>query len=98
MRQFPLGKLSATTAAALLTCALAGVGCESHDRHHDAQGGRGRVTDRDQQQQTQADGTQVRTRSQVRQTPGGQAVRETETQTREPVQPGAEAEATTPRQ
>src|SRR4051794_17993142 len=74
---------------ALVTCgafALAGTsGCESNNKDQDS----GRVSNRNQTQHTNPDGTQVRERTQVRETPEGQTVRETETQTRQPVSPGA---------
>ena len=57
------------------------LGCES-------MGGGGKVVSRDQNQTVRPDGAAVQTRSQVRQTDSGTMVRETETRTREVVQPG----------
>jgi hypothetical protein len=52
-------------------------GCESSNN--------GKVVDRDQHQQTNPDGSETRTRSQVRETASGETVKETETQHREVV-------------
>ena len=75
---------------ALLTCgaiALAtSTGCESNGN------GSGQVTDRHQTQHTNPDGSEVRERTQVRETPEGQTVKETETQKREPVSPNTTAQ------
>ena len=82
MRKFPLGFLP------IFAAAMAIYGCENMNGNRD----KGAVVDRDQKQHTSADGdTQVRQRSQVRQTPDGQTIRETETQKRETVQPGTDA-------
>lgn len=78
MRKSSLGFVTLAT----LTLAIAG--CES--MNGDKNGGA--VKDRDQSQHTNPDGSQVRTRSQVRETPSGETVRETETQKREVVKPG----------
>ena len=84
VRYSSLGKVAVAT----FSLALA-AGCENMGGNK----GGGQVTDRDQQQHTNPDGTQVRQRSQVRQTQGGQAIKETETQTRQPVSPGSNADA-----
>ena len=63
-------------------------GCENTDNDHN---NNGKVISRDQRQHTEPDGTQVREREQVRQASDGQTVRETETQTRQPVSPDATA-------
>ena len=60
------------------------VGCESGGGGNNG----GRVISRDQNQTVRPDGAAVQTRSQVRETDSGTKVRETETQTREVVQPG----------
>jgi hypothetical protein len=79
-------RFSSLGAFALLTCgaiALAtSTGCEENNKNDS-----GRVMDRNQTQHTNPDGSQVRERTQVRQTPDGQTVKETETQKREPVSP-----------
>ena len=63
------------------------IGCESNGKN-----GSGDVSDRNQSQHTNPDGSQVRERSQVRQMPDGQAVKETEIQKREPVAPNSTAQ------
>ena len=79
-----LSTLGTFTSMVLGTLVFAAVpGCESS--------GDGKVVDRDQTQTTNPDGSQVRQRTQVRQTSDGQTVRETETQTREPVSGGTDA-------
>ena len=71
------------TTAAVLAIGLGSLsfmtasGCESSNN--------GKVVDREQHQQTNPDGSQTRTRSQVRQTESGETVKETETQHREVV-------------
>ena len=87
MIQPPLGKLAvAILAVAGLTGAT---GCQvSGDS---GGGGRGRVVDRQQSQDVNPDGSAVRTRVQVRETPSGPTVRETQTERREVVSPGTGA-------
>ena len=83
-------RFSTLGTAALLTCgtlALAtSTGCESNKANS------GQVTDRSQTQHTNPDGSEVRERTQIRQTPEGQTVKETETQKREPVSPNTTAQ------
>jgi hypothetical protein len=73
-----------------LTLALTGVGCESMngDDKTAANTKGGKVIDRDQQQTVSPDGSAQRTRTQVRQTPSGATVRETQTEERVVTQPG----------
>ena len=82
MRRSSLGTFSLITLGAIALSASPG--CENTDNG----GGDGKVIHRDQRQTTTPDGKQVREREQVRQKSDGQTVKETETQTREPVAPG----------
>ena len=74
-----------TTTTAVLAVAMGTLsftitpGCQNNGDGHD----RGKVVGRDQNQQTNPDGSQTRTRTQVRETKDGQTVKETETQHRE---------------
>jgi hypothetical protein len=84
VRKFPLGVVPIV----IIASAVANPGCENMNGDPN----KGAVVDRNQQQQTSADGnTQVRERTQVRQTPDGQTIRETETQKREVVPAGTDA-------
>lgn len=74
--------LSLTAASAVLF-GLAAVGCQ-HDKSAE-----GEVTARSQNQEVRPDGTAVQTRTQVRETPSGTTVRETQTQERKVVPPGS---------
>ena len=84
MRHSSLGKVTLVS----LALAFAAVGCEnSNDK--------GRVIDQDQKQTTTPDGTQQRTRTQVRETPTA-TVQETQTEERKAVPPGQPADASRP--
>ena len=80
MRRSSLGTFGLIALGAIALSASPG--CENTDN------GGGKVIHRDQRQTTTPDGKQVREREQVRQNADGQTVKETETQTREPVAPG----------
>ena len=87
MSQTSLGKV----VVASLALALAGVtGCDSMGGGNkgNANISGGKVIDRDQQQTVSPDGSAQRTRTQVRQTPSGATVRETQTEERTVTQPG----------
>lgn len=91
MRHSTLGK---STVAALAIALGAAAGCEnkSDSKVGTAQERGGRVIDRSQGQTVSPDGTATRTRTQMRQTPSGTTVRETQTEQREvvdPANPGA---------
>lgn len=70
------------TAASAVFLGMAAVGCQ-HDKNE------GEVTARTQNQEVRPDGTAVQTRTQVRETPSGTTVRETQTQERKVVPPGS---------
>ena len=91
MRHSTLGK---TTVAALAIALGAAAGCENKpdSKAGTAQERGGKVIDRSQGQTVSPDGTATRTRTQMRQTPSGTTVRETQTEQREvvdPANPGA---------
>jgi hypothetical protein len=95
VRQTSLGKV----VVASLALALVGVtGCESMGGNGNgtADTSGGKVIDRDQQQTVSPDGSAQRTRTQVRQTPSGATVRETQTEERVVTQPGEAGPATDP--
>ena len=75
-----IGTRVTLTAASAVLLGLAAVGCQN---------GNGEVKSRTQDQEVRPDGTAVQTRSQVRETPGGTTVRETQTQTRKEISPGS---------
>ena len=86
MRHSTLGKLS----VAAVGIALAGAGCEQMGGGNKSTAGTahekgGKVIDRSQGQNVNPDGSAVRTRTQMRQTPSGTVVRETQTEKREVV-------------
>lgn len=91
MRHSSLGKLLAIA----LPLALAAAGCENMGGNKNRPESGGRVIDRDQSQTTSPDGSAQRTRTQVRQTPSGATIRETETQKREVLNPGTGGGGTT---
>ena len=83
---------------ASLALTFAGSGCESMgggDKGSANTSG-GKVIDRDQQQTVSPDGSAQRTRTQVRQTPSGATVRETQTEERIVTQPGEAGQAADP--
>ena len=88
MRLSPLGNVALVS----LTLGLAGFGCESSNNGSDAQLSGGKVIDRDQSQTSSPDGSARRTRTQVRETPSGATVVETQTEERKVVQPGESAQ------
>lgn len=96
MRHATLGRIS----VAALAIALGAVGCENTgNKAGTAQERGGRVIDRSQGQTVSPDGTATRSRTQMRQTPSGTTVRETQTEQREVVNPasnGATADPTQP--
>ena len=69
------------TAAAAVLFGVVAVGCQSNE---------GNVHSRTQDQTVKADGTAVQTRSQVRETPEGTTVRETQTQERKVISPSTQ--------
>jgi hypothetical protein len=75
------------TAASAVLFGVVAVGCQSDG------GTEGEVVSRSQDQDVRPDGTAVQTRSQVRQTPDGTTVRETQTQERQ-VLPAGSGDAT----
>jgi hypothetical protein len=82
-----------SVAFASLALGLAGFGCESsNNSHSDAQLSGGKVIDRDQSQTSSPDGSATRTRTQVRETPSGATVQETQTEERKVIQPGQSAQ------
>jgi hypothetical protein len=88
VRQNSLGKVVVAT----LALSLVGItGCESmgggNNKGQSSTSG-GKVIDRDQQQTVSPDGSAQRSRTQVRQTPSGATVRETQTEQRTVTQPG----------
>jgi hypothetical protein len=86
-------------ALASLALAVAGFGCESSSQSSnssDAQLSGGKVVDRDQQQTSSPDGSGKRVRTQVRETPSGATVQETQTEERKVIQPGQSAEPADP--
>lgn len=74
-----IGSKVIVTAASAVLLSVAAVGCQN---------GNGEIKSRTQDQEVRPDGTAVQTRSQVRETPSGTTVRETQTQTRKEVSPG----------
>jgi hypothetical protein len=95
VRQTSLGK----AVVASLALGLVGItGCESMGGGNkgtaDVSGGK--VIDRDQQQTVSPDGSAQRTRTQVRETPSGATVRETQTEERTVTQPGEAGPAADP--
>ena len=93
MHHSTLGKL----ATAALAFALCTAGCQTSG--DDATAGTaqergGKVVDRSQGQTVNPDGTATRTRTQLRQTPSGTTVRETQTEQREVVTPGGSGATT----
>jgi hypothetical protein len=76
-------------ASTVAVAALAG-GCQN-DRSSSSSSGAdssgGRVISRTQNQDVTPEGTQVQTRTQVRETPSGERVRETQMRTRETIKP-----------
>ena len=92
MSQTSLGKV------VVASLALALAGCESMgggDKGSANTSG-GKVIDRDQQQTVSPDGSAQRTRTQVRQTPSGATVRETQTEQRTVTQPGQSGQPADP--
>lgn len=67
------------TAASAVLIGLAAVGCKS----------KGEVESRSQDQTVRPDGTAVQTRTQVRETPSGAKVQETQTQERKTIEPAS---------
>ena len=91
MRHAPLGKLALAIVAVGLTGA---VGCQSDGSSASVNASAapanergGRVIDRSQGQTVNPDGSAVRTRTQLRQTPSGATIQETQTERREVVDP-----------
>ena len=74
----------ALAAASTTALALLSAGCQN-DRSASSSSSDGRVVSETQRQDVTPGGTQVQTRTQVRETPSGQRVRETEMRTREDV-------------
>ena len=69
------------TAAAAVLFGVVAVGCQSDE---------GMVHSRTQDQTVRSDGTAVQTRSQVRETPEGTTVKETQTQERKVISPSTQ--------
>ena len=96
MRHSSLGKVVVTS----LALALAGAGCESMGGGGGGKGAAstkgGKIIDRDQQQTVSPDGSAQRQRTQVRQTPSGATVRETQTEERTVTQPGESGQPADP--
>lgn len=67
------------TAVSAVLVGMVAVGCKSQ----------GEVEQRTQKQEVRPDGTEVQTRSQVRETPGGAKVQETQTQERKVIEPAS---------
>ena len=73
-----IGSRVVLTAASAALIGVAAVGCKSNKNE-------GEVKARTQDQTVRPDGTAVQTRTQIRETPSGQTVRETQTQERQPI-------------
>src|SRR5215213_4764943 len=70
------------------------VGCQN-DKGSTASDSNGKVVARTQHQDVTPEGTAIQTRTQIRETPSGQQIRETQKQTRENVTPGQTGTSTT---
>ena len=81
-------------ASTVALAALAG-GCQNDGGSSTSGGsGGGRIVSRNQTQDVTPGGTAVQTRTQVRETPSGERVRETQMRTRENVTPGSSGSGT----
>ena len=80
-------KFAFGVASTVVLAALAG-GCQNDSGSSSSSGSGGRVISRTQNQDVTPGGTAVQTRTQVRETPSGERVRETQMRTREVVTPG----------